>query len=110
MYFPFFLCSSLNEIPLHLVDGLATLEGKQMNCMTWLGMLLRMDFVRIVCHVMLSNLDFHPASLFLILSSRNWKSLSEGLLWKIGKPKYLPKALLTCIWRMLEHKFMFTGV
>lgn len=56
-------------------------------------MLLKVAFVRIVLLVRFRNLVFHPDSLFFMLSKMNWKSTFTGLLWKIGKPRYLPKCV-----------------
>lgn len=73
-----------------------------MYCITWEGILLKVDLVRIILPVILNILVFQSANLFCILSITNWKSLLVGLVWKIGNPKYLPKVSLVLMFRGVE--------
>lgn len=63
-------------------------------------MLLRENLTRMVLPAMLRNLVFHLESLVLRLSIINWKSLLQGFLEKMEKPRYLPKSSLEWILRI----------
>lgn len=43
------------------------------------------------------KLNFPPLILEFMESRMKWKSLFLGLLWKMGKPRYLPKSTLSLI-------------
>lgn len=59
--------------------------------MTCEGMLLMEALMRVVLPAMFKKFVFQPTNLERRLSRINWKSCFVGLLWKIGKPRYLPK-------------------
>lgn len=65
--------------------------GRSVNCIEWVGMMLRHDFARVVLPAMFRNFVFHPASFELRLSMMNWKFLFVARPYIIGRPRYLPK-------------------
>lgn len=79
--------------------------GMWMYCMTWLSKLLKVDLIRVVRPTIVRKFVFHPASLDLKLSNKNWKSLFFGRDWKIGNPKYFSKDVSSLIWKESITKF-----
>lgn len=66
-----------------------------------------MNLMRVVRLAMVMKLVFHPASRCLKLLRRNLKLLFFGREVNIENARYLPKIVLSDIWKVLRTKFLF---
>lgn len=86
---------------------LLTWVSSFMYYMTWLGIHPSEDWARVVLHAMFKKWVFQHVSIACILSMMSWKSLLVGLLWKIGKLRYLPNDLLALMTMLLASLSTF---
>lgn len=84
-----------------LLIYLVIVSGRVIACITWIGMLLKVAFARIVQPTIFKKFVCHPSSFLWRLVKINWQSLLVDFLSKMITPIYLSKYFPILRFRLL---------
>lgn len=74
-----------------LLIELVVVFGKGKHCIIWIGIEERTDLASVIHPPKFNIFYFHMLSLVVIEFRIGWKSNDDGLRFRIGNPKYLPR-------------------